>query len=319
MNAKLQNILITGGSGFIGGHLAHTLMNRGYAVTVLDLQDPKIRHNNVEYIKGDVRKPGLVLSLLKPNTAVFHFAATVSVPLCQHDPQESYSNNFTSTLVVLEAIRSFSQKNNQSPCPLVFASTAALYGNNGQLGVSLSESNVAERSLSFYAAQKFASEHAIQLYSDFHKIPATIFRFFNVYGPNQDPSSPYSGVISRFMDLALQDKDLPLNAGGLQTRDFISVHDIVNACCLALSKDCSTWNAKPMNLGTSRSITVKELAQLIIEVTKTKAQTTTAPAREGDVLHSCANTSRAKEQIGFEAKTELKAGLQELANYLRKN
>jgi UDP-glucose 4-epimerase len=308
----MATILVTGGAGFIGTHLCRRLIGLGNRVTALDLRDPTDRVEGVTYVKGDVRDATLLQKLVKGIDTVYHFAATVSVPLCQKDPIESYSNNFNATLIVLEALRAEAATGRKTPPGLVFSSTAALYGDLGNDGRALKESEVASEFSSYYAAQKHASEKAIELHAAFHGVPATIFRFFNVFGPGQDPSSPYSGVITLFMKFAREGKSLPLNGGGAQTRDFISVHDIVSACVAPLETPVSTWSCKPMNLGTGKSITVRQLAETISKIHDGAPKLVDAPAREGDVLHSKADIAQARARLGFQPKHQLEQGLREI-------
>lgn len=309
--AKDNAILITGGAGFVGTHLCRKLAQLNYSVLSLDLRRPTTAVPGVEYIQGDVRDQTLLASLVAPVSTVYHLAATVSVPLCQKDPLESYSNNFNATLIVLEAIRKkFEIKKEMTR--LAFASTAALYGSKGDDGRALKENDIAEQFMSFYAAQKHASEEAIQLYRACYSIPATIFRFFNIFGQGQDPSSPYSGVITIFARFAKEGRPLPLNGGGHQTRDFVSVDDIVQGCALALKLPDAQWDAKPINLGTGASITVKQLATIIKEASRASSEIVVAPAREGDVMHSKADIGRAKEKLGYEPTTRLHGELAEL-------
>jgi UDP-glucose 4-epimerase len=212
----------------------------------------------------------------------------------------------------LDALRKETSKGRKTPPAIVYSSTAALYGDLGNDGRALEESEIAEEFSSFYAAQKHASEKAIQLYANFHGIPATIFRFFNVFGPGQDPKSPYSGVISVLMELAREGKPLPLNGGGSQTRDFISVHDIVLACAAVLEVPTAQWTSKPMNLGSGASITIRQLAEMISRIHGGKPKLVDAPPREGDVLHSRADITRAREILGFTPAHSLQQGLQEI-------
>lgn len=311
MSSSFKNkpILVTGGAGFVGTHLCRKLTALGFSVTAIDLRKPATVVPGVEYIQGDVRNQELLDSLVKKSSVVYHLAATVSVPLCQKDPVESYSNNFDATLAVLEAIR---KKNDAPHTRIVFASTAALYGSKGDDGRALAEHDIAEEFMSFYAAQKHASEQAIALYRACYGIPAVTYRFFNIYGPGQDPTSPYSGVITVFSRFAKENKPLPLNGGGHQTRDFISVYDIVQGCVSALELPADQWTARPMNLGTGKSITVRQLAELIKKASGAASEITTAPAREGDVVHSLADISRARQVIGFAPQHDLEQGLSEL-------
>lgn len=306
-------MLVTGGAGFVGTHLARRLTALGHEVISLDLKNPQTPVQGVEYVRGDVRDANLLSSLLEGAGVVYHLAATVSIPLCQQDPAESYSNNVNATIGVLEGIRATARRRGESPMPFVFASTAALYGTRGDDGRALTEADVALTHLSYYAAQKHASEQAIQLYTKFHGVPSTVFRFFNIFGPGQDPKSPYSGVITIFNALASAGKPLPLNEGGIQTRDFVSVHDIVQGLVKTLDRPLARWDARPMNLGTGKRITVREIAEIINQAYGSKSEITVAPAREGDVRHSLADITLAKNEIGYAPKHGLADGLAELS------
>lgn len=308
---QTKSILVTGGAGFIGTHLCKRLTEQGHSVTVLDLRAPETVVKGVSYHQGDVRNAALLEKLAIEVDAIYHLAATVSVPVCQKDPVESYSNNFFATLMVLETIRKIKETKGKT-IAIAFASTAALYGNNGDKMIALEEHMVSEDFSSFYAAQKYNSENAIGLFHRNYGIPAVIFRFFNVFGPGQDPTSPYSGVITVFATLAKQGKVLGLNGGGTQTRDFVSVTDIARACASALELPFERWTAKPMNLGTNKRITIKELADAINSITQNRAGTTVAPARDGDVQHSLASIKRAQETLGYQPTVSLEKGLSEL-------
>ena len=305
--ASSGNILVTGGAGFIGTHLCRNLLERGHRVVSLDLKGTAEKPvNGVTYLQGDARDLQTLVHLFRYYgvTAVYHLAATVSVPLCQKDPSESYSHNVSATLAVLEAARL-----SETKVRVAFASSAALYGNLGDNQKPLSELEVSSRFSSFYAAQKHASEKMIELYTEFYGIPSLIFRFFNVYGEGQDPSSPYSGVITIFSRLAREQKPLHLHNAGIQTRDFIPVTDIANTIASSLNLPASEWDASVFNLGTGVPTTVKELAHLIRDLSKSKSEIINAPAREGDVLHSHANIDHARNRLGHHANADLARGL----------
>ena len=298
--------LITGGAGFIGTHLVRSLLEQGGKVRVIDRRPDIDLPPEVDVIQKDIRDTNVLKMAMKGVHSVYHLAATVSVPLCQQDPIESYSNNFEATLKVLEEVR-------LERTPLIFASTAALYGKKGDDGRALSEEDIeTEQMLSFYAAQKLASEQAVRLYSDHHKVPALSFRFFNVYGHGQDPSSPYSGVITIFMNRAKRGEALDLFSEGIQTRDFISVHDLVAALTKAQQLPHKEWRGQAINLGTGRTYTIKDLAHLIQKLWNSQSEIRLAGAREGDVMHSKANPARAKSILGFETKIQIEDGLKEL-------
>ena len=307
-----QSYLVTGGAGFIGTHLCRKLVELGHSVKVLDLREPKTRVAGVEYILGDVRDLDLVGRLIDGAAAVYHLAAIVSVPLCQKDPLDSYSTNFTGTLTVLAAIRLQAERRGTPPIGMIFASTAALYGSVGDDGRAVKESDAARLFSSFYAAQKHASEQAMDQYLKTFGVPSLPFRFFNVYGPGQDPTSPYSGVITIFAKLAQQGKPLQLNDSGNPTRDFIAVYDIVSALTVALDLPKNNWDAQAINLGTGTSLKIRKLAEIIRDASGMGSELLSAPARDGDVLHSLADITRARQLLGFSPQHELKKTLPEL-------
>jgi UDP-glucose 4-epimerase len=307
-----QKILVTGGAGFIGTHLCRALKGLGHEVVVLDLRKPETSVDGVRYVQGDVRDGALVLKLIDGASTVYHLAAIVSVPLCQKDPVDSYSTNLTGTLVVLDAIRKQAEARKAPPIRFAFASTAALYGTAGDDGRALKESDAAVWHTSYYAAQKIASEQAMDQYLKAFGVPTLPFRFFNVFGKGQDPTSPYSGVITIFCRFAREGRPLPLNAGGIQTRDFIAVHDIVAGLTSALDLPATAWDARPVNLGTGKTLTIRALAQIIVDAAGTGSKLVDAPAREGDVTHSLADISRARALLGFQPKHELKGTISEL-------
>ena len=314
-----ETILITGGAGFIGTHLCRKLLGLGHEVISLDLKGTPITAvSGVRYIQGDARDQTTIARILGPRnvTTVYHLAATVSVPICQNDPIQSYSHNVGATLSVLESCREELARRksigDMRSLKIAFASSAALYGDLGNHGRPLSEKQTAPRFASFYAAQKHASEKAIELYHSTFGLPAMIFRFFNVYGHGQDPTSPYSGVITVFTKLAREGTPLKLENGGKQTRDFVSVTEIAAALARALFVTDDQWDASPINLGSGVSTSVRTLAELIRKISNSRSEILNAPPRQGDVLHSLADVSRAREVLGFQTAIELSNGLSEM-------
>lgn len=308
---RSKPVLVTGGVGFIGTHLCRALVRDGLQVRVLDLKDPVDSVAGVEYIRGDCRKKEVLTPAVAGVSAVFHFAAITSVPVCQNQPHESYSHNFMATCEVLEAIRAQSQSAGAA-IRMIFSGSSVVYGHLGQKGLSLKEDIALSWPLSFYGAQKLASEQAIRLYCQQFAIPAVVFRFFNVYGNGQDPKSPYSGVISIFREAVQAGSPLKLNGSGLQTRDFVAVEDVARAGVLALDLKDSQCTGEAINLGTSTSVTIRELAQLMKTIKKSSSELIDVPARVGDVVYSQADISRARLLLNWSAKIDLKNGLGQL-------
>ena len=306
-----SKILVTGGSGFIGTHLCRELVDQGYYVRVLDIRPPRFQVPEVHYEFGDVRNPKNIARAVEDIEAVFHLAAMVSVPLCQENPVESYQVNLLSTIAVLEAL--VNERNRiERPIRFIFSGSSVVYGNLGQESRAISESDPTDKPQSFYGAQKLASEQATQLFQRHFNIPSVIFRFFNVYGPGMDPSSPYSGVISVFAQALSAGAPIRIHGDGSQTRDFVSVHDVVGACLDALSLPSSECDANPINLGSGEKSSILELAQEMILRTNRPAQIQNTSGRAGDVKHSLANVERAKKILKWEPQIKLTQGLAEL-------
>jgi UDP-glucose 4-epimerase len=301
-----NQVLVTGGAGFIGTHLCRALIQSGRRVRVLDLKDPAQVIQGVDYQKGDVRDAQAVKKAVQNVNAVYHLAAIASVPLCQEQPYESTQTNLASTALVMENLKPGTR--------FVFAGSSAVYGDTGKAGESLSEVRSIENLASFYAAQKFGSETLIQQFQKSHGISSVIFRFFNVYGPGQDPKSPYTGVITAFSEAIKAGRPLRLNGGGVQTRDFISVHDVVSGLIQAVEAPDSACDAQPINLGTGQSVTIRKLAETMKAVSSSQVSLEDAPWREGDVCHSTAKISRAFEKLGWKPSISLEKGLKELLN-----
>ncbi|MGY2172441.1 NAD-dependent epimerase/dehydratase family protein [Pseudomonas gingeri] len=301
-------ILITGGAGFIGSNLAERLLAKGYSIRVLDdlstgkrgnlaLDDPR-----VELIEGDVADAALVARAMLGCQAVVHLAAVASVQASVDDPVRTHQSNFIGSLNVCEAMREAGVKR------VIFASSAAVYGNNGE-GESIDE-DTPKAPLTPYASDKLASEYYFDFYRRQHGLEPVIFRFFNVFGPRQDPSSPYSGVISIFSERA--EKGLPITVfgDGEQTRDFIYVGDLVQVLVQALEAPQVQEGA--INVGLNRSTTLNQMLQALGDVVGPLPPVTFAPARSGDIRHSRANNRRLLERFAFPEPTPMSVGLARL-------
>jgi UDP-glucose 4-epimerase len=309
--------VVTGGAGFIGSHLVDRLIEVGHRVVVLDdfrtgkranlarWADPKHRFDGadpaLEIVTCDVSHG--IFAALAPITAKYgrveriaHLAAQVSVVASIANPLVDMSVNYGGTLHVLEYARA------TGVSKVAFASSAAVYGETEILPVA-EESPL--RPISPYGIHKLASENALDYYAAIHAVPTTALRFFNVYGPRQDPSSPYSGVISIFADRAKAGAPLTIFGDGKQTRDFVFVGDVVKALIAALADGNSRLVA---NVGTGDEITVLELAQTIVKLCGGKSGIDHAAARPGEILRSCAVVERLAE-LGAPATTSLIDGL----------
>jgi UDP-glucose 4-epimerase len=301
-------ILITGGAGFIGSHLADALLAKGYSVRVLDDLSTGKRSNlplanpALELIHGDVADAQVVAQAMAGCAAVAHLAAVASVQASVDDPVKTHQSNFIGTLNVCEAMRKTGVRR------VLFASSAAVYGNNGE-GQAIDE-DTAKAPLTPYASDKLASEHYLDFYRREHGLEPAIFRFFNIYGPRQDPSSPYSGVISIFTERARQGLPISLYGDGEQTRDFFYVEDLVALLVQALEQPEVAAGA--VNVGLNQVISLNQLLAALKSVLGDLPEVSYGPARAGDIRHSRANNQRLLERFELAPITPLAVGLARL-------
>ncbi|MEO4047060.1 NAD-dependent epimerase/dehydratase family protein [Pseudomonas sp. CAU 1711] len=301
-------ILVTGGAGFIGSHLCDALLAAGHRVRVLDnlstgkranlpLHDPRI-----ELLEGDVADAALVRRAVAGCAAVAHLAAVASVQASVDDPVATHQSNFIGTLNVCEAMREAGVRR------VVFASSAAVYGNNGE-GVAVAE-DTPKAPLTPYAADKLASEHYLDFYRRQHGLTPAIFRFFNIFGPRQDPSSPYSGVISIFTERALAGQPISVYGDGEQTRDFFYVADLVPLLLQALTAE--RVEADAVNVGHNQSISLNQLLQALREVLGGLPEVSYQAPRPGDIRHSRADNALLRQRYRLAPATPLREGLARL-------
>lgn len=313
-SAARKPILITGGSGFIGSHVREQLATLKIPVINLDLEIPKSTARTETTIIGDIRKPDDLDSVMAQHRelgAVIHLAAIVSVPECEGDPVGSAKTNIEGTHNVIACLKA-----QRIAPPLVFASSAAVYGHRGQAGKSLSEEDTLDP-LSHYARHKIAGELALAQSG----LRTTALRLFNVYGVGQDPRSPYSGVITRFAEQLKVGEPLRLNGGGVQTRDFVSVIDVARALVMAAT-GAGPRTPQIFNIGSGTSVTIRQLAELMRTLQQASGAAGTqnspgspiedAPPRNGDVQHSLANITRARTTLKWSPAIGFKDGLAQL-------
>jgi UDP-glucose 4-epimerase len=301
----MAGCLVTGGAGFIGSHLAEHLVQEGMKVRVLDnlstgnLENLEPFARGIEFKEGDVRDLDTLLEVVSGVDIVFHQAAEVSVPKSVEDPIETAMVNDTGTLQVLEAARRAGVKR------VVFASTCAVYGDLPELP---KREDMATRPLSPYAASKLNGETYACLFNDLYGLESVCLRYFNVYGPKQDPTSTYSGVISIFMNKAARGEIPNIYGDGEQYRDFVYVDDVVQANLLAAFGEVTAGAV--VNVGTGNSVTINQLWKLIAKLAGVGFAPTRAPERPGDIRESIANISRAREVLGYNPKYSFLEGLE---------
>jgi len=305
-----MNILVTGGAGFIGSHICEALTTQAHRVSVLDnLSSGKKENlsgfnNKIEFIEADIRDTGAVATALVGIDVVFHEAAIASVPASIKDPAATHAINATGMLNVLEASRKAGVKK------FMYASSAAVYGDNPKLP---KEESMEVNTISFYAAHKHINEIYATLYSKYYGLQTVGLRYFNVFGPRQDPSSPYSGVISLFMDCYKNNRNPLVYGNGLQTRDFIYVKDVVQANLLAMSGEYS--GAEIFNVGTGRQISLNDLLSELKIISGKLLPKNYESQREGDIQNSCSSIEHIKAKTGFSPQFTFEEGLREFYNY----
>jgi UDP-glucose 4-epimerase len=307
----MARFLVTGGAGFIGSHLVHDLFAEGHAVRVLDDLSSGHRKNlphQVELIEADVTDPVAVGGAFDGVDGCFHLAAIASVARSHREWLRTHQVNLTGTINVFDQAR---PSRRRREVPVVYASTAAIYGNCGNFPVD-EESPAAP--LSAYGADKHACELHARVAGAIHGLPTVGLRFFNLYGPRQDPLSPYSGVVSIFADRLLRGQPVEINGDGEQARDFTYISDAV--CALRRAMRAATTSAFVFNVCTGRATSVQGLAQTVAELCGTELIVHRRPARCGEVRISIGDPQRAAERLGFTAQTTLADGLATTLNVL---
>ena len=298
--------LVTGGAGFIGSHIVDRLLADGHDVVVLDDFSTGHPENLAEaagltVVEGDIRDFDTVNRCMQGVDWVFHKAAVASVPKTVNDPLGSSAVNYQGSLHVLEAARQNQVKR------LVFASSAALYGDEPTLP---KHETMLPVTLSPYAVDKLASEYACGTYTKLYGLDTVSLRYFNVYGPRQDPSSPYSGVISIFADKLSRAATPTIYGDGEQTRDFVFVRDVVEANMRAVTQH--TPVGQVINIATGNKITLNALLQTFCDIRQVEFNADYQQARQGDIKESYANVDKAAELLDWKATVELEQGLREL-------
>jgi len=299
------NVLVTGGAGFIGSNLVGALAGDGHPVRVLDDLSTGHKENldgvagNVEVVLGDVRDRALVRGALDGVEVVFHLAALPSVARSVADPRASHEVNVDGTLNVLLAAGDAGVRR------LVYASSSSVYGDTPLLPKH-EEMPVSPRSP--YAAAKLAGEAYCRAFSHVYPLETVCLRFFNVFGPRQDPASQYAAVVPRFVTRMLAGRPAEVTGDGRQTRDFTFVANAVEACRLAASAGPEAVG-QAMNVGCADRISVLDLVGLINDLLGQRLDPVFTPARPGDVRDSQASTDKAKRLIGYRPLVPVREGL----------
>ncbi|MDZ4405812.1 SDR family oxidoreductase [Prosthecobacter sp.] len=311
-----MKVLVTGGAGFIGSHIAQTLSRMGATVVVLDDFSTGDRQNldwsngnsALEVIQGDAGNESLLAQIVPGCDWVFHQAAVASVPQSVAHPLETNRQNMDATLKLLIAARDAGVKR------FLFASSSAIYGDSS--AASKHESH-APAPVTPYGLQKYASERYCQLFHQLYGLPTVALRYFNVFGPRQSFDSPYSGVIARFCTLMLRGETPVIFGDGGQSRDFIFIDNIVQANLLAAEAPAERVAGQVFNAGTGESITLNQLVADINDLTRQNLVARHEPARPGDIRHSQADISALRTALGCEPKVTWKDGLAQTLEFYR--
>ena len=298
--------LVTGGAGFIGSHITDRLLADGHHVRILDNFSTGKRENipdsaAVEVITGDVGNYETVCAAMEQVDMVFHEAAIASVPETVGNPLASERVNYRGTVNILEAARHADVKR------VMFACSAAVYGDLPELP---KQEDMPIKPLSPYAVDKLASEHACQMYFLLYGLETVSLRYFNVFGPRQDPASPYSGVISIFSDHLSHGKQPAIYGDGEQTRDFVYVSDVVEANIRAATAPAAA--GKAINIATASKLSINGLLEMICNLKGQPFEPHYKPGREGDIRHSRADISAAREYLDWQPQVTFEDGLRRL-------
>jgi len=300
--------LITGGAGFIGSHLAHALVAQKHEVVVYDNLSSGNEHNlapvrsSLQFIQADIRDCDALTAAMHRVDGVFHEAALVSVFASVDQPMLNHDINLTGTVNVLQAARSAGVRR------VVMACTAAAYGNEPSLP---KHEDMRPQPESPYALSKVAAEYYLRVFAQLYNLETVALRYFNVYGPRQDPNSMYSGVISKFTHVINSGGNPVVFGDGGQTRDFVFVSDIVRANLLAMQAP-DLGHGEIINIGTGSEVSLLELLQVLRQLTGRHFQVQFQAARPGDVRHSVADISRAQHMLGYAPTTTIEVGLAQL-------
>ena len=304
MHMNFNHALVTGGAGFIGSHLVEALLSGGCKVGVLDnlstgnLSNLDSVMDQITFYENDIRELDMLQEAAEGCDVIFHLAAVVAVQQTISNPVESAMVNDIGSVNVLEAARAMGVKR------VVLASSCAVYGDDPRLP---KKETMTPRPASPYAVHKLSAEHYARVYFDLFGLETVSLRFFNVYGPRQDPSSPYSGVISIFMTNAATGQAPVIYGDGNQSRDFVYVKDVVMANLLAASTHNSAGNV--LNVGTGNYVRISQLWESIAELGGQRLTPKYEPARSGDILHSVAGMELTQSILNFKNEYVLDQGL----------
>ena len=307
--------LVTGGAGFIGSHIVEELVNLGKKVRVLDNFSTGKKENlakvidKIELVEGDIRKETDLKAALKDVDFVLHQAALRSVPRSIDDPISTNDVNITGTLLLLKLAKEFKVKR------VVYASSSSVYGDSPELPKVETQ---LPSPISPYAVSKLTGEYYCRVYSKTFGLETVSLRYFNVFGPRQDPKSQYAAVIPKFIDSAIRGEELEVHGDGKQSRDFSYVENVVKANIL--SCEAKNISGEVFNIACGENHTVLDIANTIGKILKKEVKIRHISPRAGDVRHTLADISKAKKFLGYKVYVDFKEGMKRTVEYfLRTN
>ncbi len=306
----MARVLVTGGAGFIGSHLCRRLVAEGHEVRVLDNLSSGKRGNlgeiDVDLMIGDLRDPSTAEHAVEDAEVILHHAAIASVQYSVEQPLDEQDVNVVGTLRLLEAARKVGVRR------IVFAASAAAYGTDPTIP---KREEMTALPVSPYGLSKVAGEHYCRVWSHVYGLETVCLRYFNIFGPRQDPASPYSGVISIFARKMIDGVAPTIHGDGEQSRDFNYVDNVVDANLAAMA--AKTAAGEIYNIGTGRGVTVNELVATLNQVLGSDLQAEHGESRAGDVRTSVAAIDRARQVLGYEPRVAFEAGLQQTVDWMR--
>ena len=311
----MANVLVTGGAGFIGSNLAEELLKRGNFVRVLDDFSTGKRENlifdkeypSLEVIEGDIRDLHTCQKAVQGVEYVFHQGALPSVQRSVEDPETSNAVNAGGTLNILLAARGKGVKR------VIYASSSSVYGDTPTLP---KHEEMPSNPLSPYALQKYVGEHYCRLFYQLYGLETISLRYFNIFGPKQDPNSLYSAVIPKFIDDLLQDRPPIIFGDGEQSRDFTYIENVVQANLLAMSAE--HVHGEAINIACGKRISLNQLFNVLKEIVGSKVSPLYREPRKGDVKHSLADIRKGKEIVGYEPTVGVEIGLRKTVEFFSK-
>ena len=315
MGGNMSKVLVTGGAGFIGSHLTEALLQEGHRVRVLDDFSTGKRENlifdkkypSLEIIEGDIRNLAICQKALKDAEVVFHQAALPSVERSVEDPLGSNAVNAGGTLNILFSAREERVKR------VIYASSSSIYGDTPTLP---KHEEMPSNPLSPYALQKYSGEQYCRLFYQLYGLETVSLRYFNIFGPKQDPASIYSAVIPKFIDALLKGHPPLIFGDGEQSRDFTYIDNVVRANLLAMSAE--HLHGEAINIACGKRVSLNQLLNILKEIVGSKVSPVHEEPRKGDVKHSLADINKGKRLLNYDPQVGIEMGLKKTVEFFQK-